>query len=117
MVARGRGAMVLLTSGAAWAGGATHATYGATKAFDLILAESLWAEWHPKGWMFCHSYWVPQTPRRSIVHSERRPHRVPTWPTPLTLPEKHSIIWPTDPPGSSEVTTRPAGPLRQHRPP
>lgn len=49
MVARGRGAMVLLTSGAAWAGGAEHATYGATKAFDLILAESLWAEWHPKG--------------------------------------------------------------------
>lgn len=49
MVARGRGAVVLLTSGAAWAGGATHATYGATKAFDLILAESLWAEWHPKG--------------------------------------------------------------------
>lgn len=49
MIARGRGGMVLLTSGAAWAGGATHATYGASKAFDLILAESLWAEWHPKG--------------------------------------------------------------------
>ena len=44
MVARGRGALVLVTSGAAWAGGATLATYGATKAFDLILAESLWAE-------------------------------------------------------------------------
>ncbi|MGW3653000.1 SDR family NAD(P)-dependent oxidoreductase [Streptomyces sp. NPDC000878] len=49
MVARGRGAMVLVTSGAAWAGGATLATYGATKAFDLILAESLWAEWHTNG--------------------------------------------------------------------
>jgi short-subunit dehydrogenase len=49
MVARERGALVLVTSGAAWAGGATLATYGATKAFDLILAESLWAEWHTRG--------------------------------------------------------------------
>jgi short-subunit dehydrogenase len=49
MVARGRGAVVLVTSGAAWAGGATLAAYGATKAFDLILAESLWAEWRTSG--------------------------------------------------------------------
>jgi short-subunit dehydrogenase len=49
MVARGRGAMVIVTSGAAWAGGATLAVYGATKAFDLILAESLWAEWRDHG--------------------------------------------------------------------
>ncbi|MGH3246185.1 MAG: SDR family NAD(P)-dependent oxidoreductase [Trebonia sp.] len=43
MVARGRGAVVLVTSGAAWAGGATLAAYGATKAFDLILAEGPWS--------------------------------------------------------------------------
>lgn len=49
MVARGRGAMVLVTSGAAWVGGATLAAYGATKAFDLVLAESLWAEWRSSG--------------------------------------------------------------------
>lgn len=49
MVSRGRGGVVLVTSGAAWAGGATLATYGATKAFDLILAESLWAEWRTSG--------------------------------------------------------------------
>ncbi len=49
MVARGRGAVVLVTSGAAWVGGPTLATYGATKAFDLILAESLWAEWRGSG--------------------------------------------------------------------
>ena len=49
MVARGRGGVVLVTSGAAWAGGATLAAYGATKAFDLILAEGLWAEWHDHG--------------------------------------------------------------------
>jgi short-subunit dehydrogenase len=40
---------VLVTSGAAWAGGARIAAYGATKAFDLLLAESLWAEWRPSG--------------------------------------------------------------------
>lgn len=49
MVQRGRGGLVVVTSGAAWAGGATLATYGATKAFDLILAEGLWAEWHDTG--------------------------------------------------------------------
>ena len=49
MVARGRGALVLVTSGAAWAGGETLASYGATKAFDLILAEGLWAEWRASG--------------------------------------------------------------------
>ena len=45
MVERGRGGLVLVTSGAAWAGGAGLAAYGATKAFDLVFAESLWAEW------------------------------------------------------------------------
>ncbi|MEU6198601.1 SDR family NAD(P)-dependent oxidoreductase [Streptomyces sp. NPDC047061] len=49
MVARGHGGMVFVTSGAAWAGGATRATYGATKAFGLVLAESLWAEWRGAG--------------------------------------------------------------------
>jgi short-subunit dehydrogenase len=49
MVARGRGGVVLVTSGAAWAGGSHLAVYGATKAFDLVLAESLWAEWREHG--------------------------------------------------------------------
>jgi short-subunit dehydrogenase len=49
LVARGQGGIVLVTSGAAWAGAARLATYGATKAFDLLLAESLWAELAPHG--------------------------------------------------------------------
>lgn len=49
MVERGRGGVVLVTSGAAWAGGSRLAVYGASKAFDLILAESLWAELEPSG--------------------------------------------------------------------
>jgi short-subunit dehydrogenase len=46
---RGRGGIVLVTSGAAWAGGSHLAVYGASKAFDLVLAESLWAELSPAG--------------------------------------------------------------------
>ncbi len=49
MTARGSGGLVLVTSGAAWAGGANLAVYCATKAFDLVLAEALWAEWRPRG--------------------------------------------------------------------
>ena len=49
MVERGRGGMILVSSGAAWAGASHVATYGATKSFDLILAEGLWAEWHERG--------------------------------------------------------------------
>jgi short-subunit dehydrogenase len=44
MVGRGRGGLLLVTSAAAWAGAARGATYGATKAFDLVFGEALWAE-------------------------------------------------------------------------
>jgi uncharacterized protein len=49
MAQRNRGGIVLVTSGAAWAGGAYLAAYGASKAFDLILGEALWAELKPLG--------------------------------------------------------------------
>jgi uncharacterized protein len=49
MAERGHGGLVLVTSGAAWAGGSRLAVYGASKAFDLVLAESLWAELEPSG--------------------------------------------------------------------
>lgn len=49
MAERGHGGIALVTSGAAWAGGSRLAVYGATKAFDLILAESLWSELAPSG--------------------------------------------------------------------
>jgi short-subunit dehydrogenase len=49
MAARGRGAIVLVTSGAAWAGGDRIAAYGASKAFDLVLGEALWVELRPYG--------------------------------------------------------------------
>jgi short-subunit dehydrogenase len=49
MAERGHGGIVLVSSGAAWAGGSRLAIYGASKAFDLVLAEALWAELGPLG--------------------------------------------------------------------
>jgi uncharacterized protein len=49
MVARGKGGIVLVSSGAGLVGAPNTAVYGATKAFDMVLAEGLWAELHEKG--------------------------------------------------------------------
>ena len=49
MARRGRGGIVLVTSGAAWAGADYLAAYGASKAFDLVFGEALWAEYRPLG--------------------------------------------------------------------
>lgn len=49
MVARGRGGIVNMSSGAAVAGAPGLATYAGTKAFDLLFSEALWGELKPKG--------------------------------------------------------------------
>ena len=49
MVDRQRGGVLLVSSFACWAGAAHIAVYGATKAFDTVLAEALWAEWREQG--------------------------------------------------------------------
>lgn len=49
MVQRGRGGIVIFGSGAGLAGGPNMVAYGATKAFDMVFAEALWAELHDKG--------------------------------------------------------------------
>jgi len=49
MAGRGRGGIVLLSSGSAQHGTPFSANYAATKAFNLILAESLWYELRPRG--------------------------------------------------------------------
>jgi short-subunit dehydrogenase len=49
MAARGRGAIVLLSSLTAFQGSPYVATYGATKSFLLTLAEGLWFELAPRG--------------------------------------------------------------------
>lgn len=49
MVQRGRGGIVLFSSGAGLVGGPNMVAYGATKAFDMVFAEALWSELHDKG--------------------------------------------------------------------
>lgn len=49
MRARGRGGIILVGSGACYGGSSHMAVYSATKAFDLCLAEGLWAEFRHYG--------------------------------------------------------------------
>ena len=49
MIARGRGALVLMSSLAGFQGSPKLAAYAASKAFTTILGESLWGELRPKG--------------------------------------------------------------------
>lgn len=49
MVERGRGAVVLMSSLAGFQGSPRLAAYAASKSFNTILAESLWAELAPRG--------------------------------------------------------------------
>jgi uncharacterized protein len=49
MIDRKKGGIVVMASMAGLQGSGYLSTYGATKAFDRILAEGLWYEWKPKG--------------------------------------------------------------------
>lgn len=49
MIARGRGALVLMSSLAGFQGAPRLAAYAASKAFNIVLGESLWAELTPRG--------------------------------------------------------------------
>ncbi len=49
MAARQRGGIIVLSSGAAFAGAPNMVIYGGTKAFDMVFTEALWAELHPLG--------------------------------------------------------------------
>jgi uncharacterized protein len=49
MVRRGKGAVIFMASLAGFQGSGYLATYAATKAFERVLAESLWYEWKTKG--------------------------------------------------------------------
>ena len=49
MAARGRGGIIVLSSGAAFVGAPNMVIYGGSKAFDVVFTEALWAELHPQG--------------------------------------------------------------------
>jgi short-subunit dehydrogenase len=49
MVERGRGGIVLVSSGAGLVGARRMVAYASSKAFDLVMGEALWAELHASG--------------------------------------------------------------------
>lgn len=49
LVARGRGGLLIVSSMSAFQGSAMVGVYAATKAFDIVLGETLWEELGPKG--------------------------------------------------------------------
>ncbi len=49
MITRGRGGVVLVSSLAGFQGNPRLAAYAASKAFNVVLGESLWAELRPRG--------------------------------------------------------------------
>lgn len=49
LIARGRGGILLMSSMSGFQGSAMVGSYAASKAFNTILAESLWAELRPQG--------------------------------------------------------------------
>jgi short-subunit dehydrogenase len=49
MVSRGQGGIVLVSSGAGLVGARNMVAYSASKAFDMVMGEALWAELHDKG--------------------------------------------------------------------
>jgi len=49
MLEKGKGALILMASLAGFQGSGFLATYAATKAFNRVLAESLWYEWKSRG--------------------------------------------------------------------
>lgn len=49
LLARGRGGLLLMSSMSGFQGSALVGTYAATKAFNIVLAESLWAELSARG--------------------------------------------------------------------
>jgi short-subunit dehydrogenase len=49
MVDRGRGGIIVVSSAGGIAGAPNMVTYGASKAYDMVFAEALWAELHGDG--------------------------------------------------------------------
>ena len=78
MQSRGHDGIVLVSSGAALIGAANMVANGATKAFDMVMAESLWAELTaPVSTCWAWS-WARPT-RRRCVGSSSREASTPTW--------------------------------------
>ena len=79
MAARGRGAVVLMSSLAGSQGTARLATYAASKAFNKVLAEGLWSELQGQGIdvLACCAGGCPQPRLRRPPASTRTRGRAP----------------------------------------
>jgi short-subunit dehydrogenase len=71
MVARGRGGLVLISSGAAQQGLAHWASYSGAKAYELILAEALWDELRDQG-VNVVGYVVGMTATPNFIRSQAK---------------------------------------------
>ena len=71
LLARGKGGMIVMASGAGLGGQPNLAMYSATKAFEINFAESLWAEYHDHA----HTHLVAHGARRVRHVRHLRPRR------------------------------------------
>jgi NAD(P)-dependent dehydrogenase (short-subunit alcohol dehydrogenase family) len=82
--------------------------YGATKAFGLILAESLWAEWRTRGvdvlGLVLGATGTPSL--RRVLDAKGGSYGGLA--DPAMSRKRRSITWPTGLPGSAAAATRPA---------
>jgi uncharacterized protein len=76
MIERGRGGVLLMSSGAGVVGGADMAAYSAAKAATNIFGEALWAEWQPLG-VDVLTYVIGRTDTPSMRATELKPAPVP----------------------------------------
>ena len=81
---RGKGGIILVGSGAGLIGAPYMVTYGATKAFDMVFTESLWAEVHDDGVdVLCLVLALTDTPAVRRLLARRGKLTSPEDPTPL----------------------------------
>lgn len=107
LVARGRGGLVITASTAAFQGVPFSATYAATKAFDLALAEGLFHELRPAGVdvvALCPGGTETEGPKRTGVDTSRVPAGLmPVGPVvaaalnqlgrgPIAIPGVHNVL-------------------------
>lgn len=76
MVARGRGGILLMSSGASAVGMADMAGYSAGKAATNVFGEALWAEWQPLG-VDVLTYIIGRTDTPSMRATELAPAAAP----------------------------------------
>jgi short-subunit dehydrogenase len=78
MVAKGSGGIVIFGSGAGVAGGPNMVAYSASKAFDMVFAEALWADCMARASTFSASFSVKPT-RPNFVASNTAVEPLPVW--------------------------------------